>query len=111
MPIDGPAISELLSLSKCMQAPFIFFSGMYHSGELSCLAGQLNELACSLKRELAVILISFPGKCRKCDQVFPTLFTTKNVCLECALHICIYSKFDCGYNALRDGHLWHASNY
>lgn len=94
-----------------MQSLFNSFSGIYHSGELSFLARQVSGLVCSLKRELAVILISFPGKCRKCGQVFPTLFTTKTVCLEYALHICTYSKCDCGYDALRDGHLWHGSNY
>lgn len=68
-----------------MQALFISFSGICHSRELSFLARQLNELVCSLKRELAVILVSFLGKCRKCGRVFPTLFTTENICLECAV--------------------------
>lgn len=77
-----------------MQAPFISFSGIYCSGELSCLPQQLNEPVCSLKRELAVILASFPGKCSMWSG-FPTLFTTKN---ECALHMCTYSKCDCAFN-------------
>lgn len=48
-----------------MQALFIYFPGMYNSGELTGLARQLNELVCSLKRELAVIFVSFPGKCSR----------------------------------------------